>query len=48
MEERLGFVVLANPSMFSLLLPAAKRESPNNPSKCVESPNTIVYDGCNG
>ena len=48
MEERLGFVVPANPSVFSLLLSAAKRESANNPSKCVESPKTVVYDGCNG
>ena len=45
MEERLGFVVPANPSVFSLLLPAAKRGSANNPSKCVGSSNTEVYDG---
>ena len=44
MDERLGFVVLANASVFFLLLPAAKRESDNNPSKCVGSLNTEVYE----
>ena len=48
MEERLGFVVPVNPSVFSLLLSAAKRGSANNPSECVGSSNTVVYDGCNG
>ena len=48
MEEILDFVVPANPSVFSLLLPAAKRGFVNNPSECAGSPNTIVYDGCNG
>ena len=46
MEERLRFV--ANPSVFSLLLSAAKHGSANNPSECVGSLNTVVYDGCNG
>ena len=47
MEERLGFVVPANPSVFSLLLPVAKRGSANNPSECARTLNTVVYD-CNG
>ena len=44
----MGFVVPANSSVFSLLLPAAKRGSANNPSECAGSLNTVVYDGCNG
>ena len=48
MEERLGFVVPKNPFVVSLLLSAAKRGSANNPSECAGSPNTVVYDGCNG
>ena len=48
MEERLGFVVPMNPSVFSLLLPAAKRGSANNSSECAGSPNNVVYDGFNG
>ena len=48
MEERLGSVVPANPSVFSLLLSAAKRGFANNPSECDGSLNTVVYDGCNG
>ena len=48
MEERLGFVVPANLFVFSLLLPAAKHGSIDNPSKCARSLNTVVYDGCNG
>ena len=48
MEERPGFVVLANPSVFSMLLLVAKHGSANNPSECAGSLNTVVYDGCNG
>ena len=48
MEERLGFVVPTNLSMVSQLLPVAKRGSAKNPSEGVGSPNTVVYDGCNG
>ena len=43
MEEILGFVVPANLSVFSLLLPATKRGYANNPSECVGSLNTVVY-----
>ena len=44
MKERLGIMVPANPSVVSQLLPAAKRGSANNPSECVGSLDTDVYD----
>ena len=44
----MGFVVPVNPSVFSLLLSTAKRGFANNPSECVGSLNTVVYDGYNG
>ena len=48
MEERLGFVVPTNPSVFSVLLSTAKSGSTNKPSECAGSLNNVVYDGCNG
>ena len=48
MEERLGFVVLANPSVVCLLFPVAKHGSVNNPLECAGFPDTEVYDECCG
>ena len=44
----MGFVIPTNPSVFSLLLQAAKRGSANNSSECAGSLNNVVYDGFNG